>query len=79
MHTLKIKISDKVYDNLMWLLSKFSKDEIEIISDDKSFIETKSYLEKEYKDILNGKACFHSVEEFDQTLEDSIGKNETEI
>jgi hypothetical protein len=79
MHTLKIKISDKVYDKLMWLLSKFSKDEIEIISDDKSFIETKSYLEKEYKEILNGKAYFHSVEEFDQTLEDSIGKNETEI
>lgn len=77
MHTLKIKISDKVYDKLMWLLSKFSKDEIEIISDDESFIETKSYLEKEYKEILNGKASFHSVEEFDQTLEDSIGKNET--
>jgi len=79
MHTLKIKISDKVYDKLMWLLSKFSKDEIEIISDDESFIETKSYLEKEYREILDGNASFHSVEEFDQTLEDSIGKNETEI
>ncbi len=79
MHTIKLKISDKVYDKLLWLLSKFNKDEVEIVSDVDIFAETQNYLEKELNEIFNGEATFHSLEEFDEKLEDSIRANETKI
>ena len=31
MHTVKLRVNDGVYDKLIWLLSKFNKDEVEII------------------------------------------------
>ena len=79
MHTIKLRISDKVYDKLLWLLSKFSKDEVEILSDVDSFAETKNYLQKELDEIYSGEATFHSLEEFDKKLEDSIRANENKI
>lgn len=79
MHTIKLKISDKVYDKLLWLLSKFNKDEVEIVSDVDTLVETQQYLEKELNEIFNGEATFNSLEEFDRKLEDSIGSNETKI
>lgn len=79
MHTIKLKISDKVYDKLLWLLSKFNKDEVEIVSDVDTCAETQKYLEKELNEIFNGGATFHSLEEFDRKLEESIGGNETKI
>ncbi|HRW63624.1 MAG TPA: hypothetical protein P5132_09060 [Bacteroidales bacterium] len=79
MHTIKLKISDKVYDKLLWLLSKFSKDEVEIVTDIDTFSETQQYLERELNEILNGKADFDSLEEFNRKLEDSINANETKI
>ena len=79
MHTIKLKISDKVYDNLLWLLSKFNKDEVEIVTDVDTYAETQTYLEKELNEIFNGEENFHSLEEFDEKLEDSIRANETKI
>lgn len=79
MHTIKLKISDKVYDKLLWLLSKFNKDEVEIVTDVDTFSETQQHLEKELNEIINGKATFDSLEEFDRKLEDSIRENEAKI
>ena len=76
MHTIRLKISDKVYDKLIWLLGKFNKDEIEILSDNESYAETKNYLERELNEIYSGNASFHSLEEFDSKLENSIRTNE---
>ncbi|MGM0600206.1 MAG: tRNA pseudouridine synthase A [Candidatus Rifleibacteriota bacterium] len=72
MHTIKLKISEKVYDKLLWLLSKFRKDEVEILSDLDSFAETKNYLHKELDEIHSGEANFNSLKEFDEKLENSI-------
>ena len=77
MHTIKLKISDKVYDKLLWLLSKFNKDEVEIVTDVDAFSETQLYLEKELNEIFIGNATFDSLEEFDRKLEVSISANET--
>ncbi len=79
MHTIKLKIGDKVYDKLMRLLSKFNKDEVEIVSDVDTYAETQQYLKKELDEIFNGEATFHTLEEFDKKLEDSIRANETKI
>ena len=79
MHTLKLKVNDKIYDKLLWLLSKFNKDEIEIIADTSDFMKNQKYLTHEYNEILDGKANFIELDEAEQRLENVIKKHENSI
>ena len=79
MHTLKLKINDQIYDKLIVLLSKFSKDEVEIIMDESNFNETKRYLDAELDEIKSGKAMFFTVNEAEQRLENLIKKHEDHL
>ncbi|MDP3641664.1 MAG: tRNA pseudouridine synthase A [Bacteroidota bacterium] len=79
MHTLKLKINDQVYDKLIWLLGKFTKDEVEIIMDESNFNETKKYLDAELDEITSGKAKFFTVNEAEQRLENLIKKHENHL
>jgi ethanolamine utilization microcompartment shell protein EutL len=76
MHTLKLKINDRVYDKLIGLLGKFSHDEVEIIMEEPNFAETKKYLDAELAEITNGNANFLTVNEAEQRLENMIRKHE---
>ena len=76
MHTIRLKVSDKVYDKILRILSKFSKHEIEILSETDNYNTTKDYLEKELDEISSGKATYHTIEELDEKLENVINKNE---
>ena len=69
MHTVRLKIHDKIYEKLIWLLNKFSEDELEIISEDDGFSEARSYVEMELKEIHEGKAQFASLAEAEERLE----------
>ena len=75
MHTVKLRVNDVVYDKLIWFLSKFDKDEIEIISETSDFKKDQKYLAYELKEILEGKATFIGVEEAEQRLEKAILKH----
>jgi hypothetical protein len=78
MKTIQLRINDKVYDKFLWLLSKFSKDEIEIINENEDFITTQKYLQNEISEIENEKASFVSEEILESKLNTSISnKNET--
>jgi hypothetical protein len=79
MHTIKLKIEDKVYDKFIWLLSKFTKDEVEIIVEDNNFIKIKKHLETELGEVLDGKANFLTVNETEQRLENVIRKHEDHL
>jgi len=68
MRTIQLKISDKVYDKFIWLLSKFNKEEIEIVNEGSDFTATKNYLQKELNEIESGKANFISQQEFENRL-----------
>lgn len=72
MHTIQLKINDKVYDHFLWLLSKFNKEEVEIISEDSDFLATKDYLQKELDEIQNGNANFISQSELESRLDNII-------
>ena len=69
MYTIQLKISDKVYDKFIWLLSKFNKEEIEIVSESSDFASTKEYLNNELNEIKNGNATFISQEDFEKRLD----------
>jgi len=68
MYIIQLKISDKVYGKFIWLLSKFNKEEIEIVSESSDFIATSNYLRNELNEIESGKAKFISQHEFENRL-----------
>jgi hypothetical protein len=79
MQTIRLKINDKVYDKVMWLLGKFNRNEIEIIPDDPSYIEYQKYLQNELDEINDGKAKFQSIYELEARLDNAINKRENII
>jgi hypothetical protein len=79
MHTIRLRINDRIYDKLLWLLSKFDNDEIEIISEDAEFIENQKYLNSELNEIIQGKATFVDINEVNDRLETIITRNENTI
>ncbi|HOZ14621.1 MAG TPA: hypothetical protein PLH91_04715 [Tenuifilaceae bacterium] len=79
MHTIRIRVNDKVYDKLMWLLRKFSPDELEIIAEDKEYSQNQKYLTNELKDIIEDNATFIDYDEAEKRLENIIKKNENSI
>ena len=76
MHTLRLRVDNKVYKNLMWFLGRFGKDEIQIEEETDQFISTKQYLEKELNTIEEGKAEYISVEQLDDDLEAILRSHE---
>jgi len=76
MHSVKLKIDDKIYNNLLRLLSKFNKEELEIVIEDSNYLDQKQYLEAELKEIMEGNAAFHEMSEVEQRLEKIIKKHE---
>ena len=79
MHTIRLKINDKVYDKIIWLLSKFNKQEVEIINEDAEFFENQKYLERELSEMLSGDASFIEIDEAEERLEKVIKQNENRI
>jgi hypothetical protein len=79
MRTLTLQVNEKIYDKLLWLLSKFSKDEVEILVENPTFDTEKNYLEKELNEIIKGDARFITVEETEQRLEKIIRQHENPV
>jgi len=76
MHTLRLRVDNKIYKNLMWFLGRFSKDEIQIEEETDQFISTKEYLEKELNTIEEGKAEYIGIEQLDDELEAILRSHE---
>jgi hypothetical protein len=72
MKTIQLKVNDKVYEKFIWLLSKFSKEEVEIISDNVDYLANKEYLQKELDEVNEGNATFLSQNEFENRLDQII-------
>ena len=79
MQIIQLKISDKVYDKFLWLLSKFSNEEVEIVSDNQEYISTKEYLQQELYEIESGKAVFYSQEELEDKLDKTLSNYENNL
>jgi hypothetical protein len=76
MHTIKLRISDSVFEKLMWFLGKFNKSEVEIITEDEDLRLIKNYLDGELKEMDNGKARYISIDEFESNLNEEMKKYE---
>ena len=76
MQTIRLRIDDKIYKPFMWLLQRFSKDEIEVIHETNDYLSVKEYLEKELDEVEEGSAEYISLEKLDEELENTIKKHE---
>ena len=76
MQTIRLRVNNKIYKQLMWFLERFKKDEIQIIKEDSEFISVQEYLKSELYKIENNKADFISPDQLDQDLENTIRKYE---
>ena len=76
MQTIRLRVNDKIYDRLMWLLERFNKEEIQVIRENDEFVSVREYLTKELEKIENGTAKFVSIDELDNELETTIKKHE---
>jgi hypothetical protein len=79
MHTVRLRVNDRVYEKLIGLLGKFSKDEVEVIPETNDFIMNQKYLSGELNEILNRKAKFIEMDEVEQRLEKFLRNNENSI
>ena len=76
MQTIRLRVNDKVYKNLIRLLSRFSKEEVQVIEENDTFISIQQYLEKELTSVEDGSAEYTSIEELENRLDATIRKNE---
>jgi len=76
MQTIRLKVNNDAYKHLMWFLTKFKKEELQIIKEDDEFVSVQKYLQDELRSIENGSAEFVSVDELNAELEASIKQYE---
>ena len=76
MQTIRLRVNDKVYKNLIRFLSKFSKDEVEVIDENDTFLTIQQYLEKELASVEEGTAKYTTIEALENRLDATIRKNE---
>ena len=76
MQTIRLRVNNKIYKQLMWFLERFKKDEIQIIKEDSEFISVQEYMKSELYNVENNKADFIRVDQLDQDLENTIRKYE---
>ena len=74
MQTIRLRVNDKVYKNLIRLLSKFSKEEIQVIEENDTYLSIQQYLEKELTNVEDGSAEYTSIEELENRLDATIRK-----
>jgi len=76
MPTIRLQVNNHIYKHLMWFLSRFKKDEIQIIEEDQTFLSVQQYLQKELALIESGEAEYISIDELDRELQATIDKYE---
>jgi vacuolar-type H+-ATPase subunit E/Vma4 len=76
MQTIRLRVSEKIIGNLLSLLSRFNKEEIEIITEDDEFVSAQNYLKDELRKLEEGKATYITLEELDRALEEKIKGHE---
>lgn len=76
MQTIRLRVNDRVYKSLIRLLSKFGKDEIQVIEEDDNYLSIQKYLKKELSTVEDGGAEYIDIDELEDTLDATIRKHE---
>jgi hypothetical protein len=69
-------VNDRIYKNLLRLLSKYNYEDIQVIEEDDTYLAIQKYLEKELASVEDGSAEYIDIEELEKSLDETIRKNE---
>lgn len=72
MYSLRLKVNNSIYLEVLEILSKFKKEDIEVVEENNQYLSIKEYLENELKQIQSGKAQYVSIDELNSYLEERI-------
>ena len=72
MYSLRLKVNNSIYLEVLELLSKFKKEDIEVVEENNQYLSIKEYLDNELKQIQSDKAQFVSIDELNSYLEERI-------
>jgi hypothetical protein len=72
MQTIRLRINESIFQQLMWFLERFSKNEIEIINENEEYLSIQEYLKNELEIIENGTAKFISINQLNEELDSTI-------
>jgi len=76
MQTIRLRVNERVYKNLIRLLSRFNKDDLQVIEENDTYLSIQKYLEKELSTIEDGTAEYIDIDELDESLDETIRKHE---
>ena len=76
MQTIRLRVNERVYKNLIRLLSRFSKEDVQVIEEDEKYLSIQQYLDKELSTVEDGTAEYVDIDELDKTLDATIRKYE---
>jgi hypothetical protein len=76
MQTIRLRVNDRIYKTLIRLLSKFNKDDIQVIEEDDNYLSIQQYLKKELSTVEDGSAEYIDIDELENTLDATIRKHE---
>jgi len=76
MQTIRLRVNDRIYKSLMRLLSKFGRDDLQIIEEDENYLSIQQYLKKELSKVEDGSAEYIDIDELEDTLDATIRKHE---
>ena len=75
MITIKLKVSEKIHDKIMWFLGHFSSDELQVLDSDSDLIMDEAEMKSAYNEVVSGNASTISLDEFNNRLSEKIAKH----
>jgi len=79
MTTIKLKVSEHVYEQFIKLLNQFKSEEVEIVDSDKEFEAIRQQLQKDLALARAKGNKTYSIDEADELLEQTIKKYESKF
>jgi predicted neutral ceramidase superfamily lipid hydrolase len=79
MTTIKLKISEDVYEKFIKLLNKFKSEEVEIVSSDNHFETLRNQMLKDLESATKKESKTYTLDEADELFEQTISKYEDKI
>lgn len=76
MATLKLKVSDKILEKVLKLLSQFKSEDLQVIEQDDPFESNKKYVQRELDRLESGESKSYTLEQLNEVMEKTINKHE---
>ena len=76
MHTIRLKISDKLYKTVLEYFGNFMEEDVQVIEENESFVSIRDYLKKELSKVEEYSSEYLTLKQLDQKLEATIRSHE---